>query len=134
MGSDRPFSDIRVSDIMSKNLIVASPSTTIFQIAKMMEQGIGAVLIKKGTKPTGIVTDRDYAIKVAVNSLPTDTPADRVASYPLQTIDRDMSIADAASVMSTKKIRKIAVVDGDEVVGIVTSTDLVNVIAGWNQS
>lgn len=124
------FSEIRVKDIMSKNLIAADPSTTIFQIAKMMEQGIGAVLVKKDSKPTGIITDRDFAIKVAVNNMPNDTTVDKVASYPLQTIDSEKSIAEAASVMTTKKIRKIAVVDGDAIVGIITSTDLVNQIAG----
>ena len=99
MSLGKSFSDIRVKDVMSKNLIAADPSTTIFQIAKMMEQGIGAVLVKKDSKPTGIITDRDFAIKVAVNSMPTDTTVDKVASYPLQTIDSEKSIAEAASVM-----------------------------------
>lgn len=129
MSSERSFADIRVKDIMSRNLIAADPSTTIFQIAKMMEQGIGAVLVKKDSKPAGIVTDRDFAIKVAVNNLPMDTTVDKVASYPLQTVGSERSIADAASVMSTKKIRKIAVVEGGVVVGIITSTDLVSRIA-----
>lgn len=129
MSSGRPFSEIRVKDVMSKHLIAADPSTTIFQIAKMMEQGIGAVLVKKDSKPTGIITDRDFAIKVAVNNMPTDTTVDKVASYPLQTVDSEKSIAEAASIMSTKKIRKIAVVDGGTIVGIITSTDLVNQIA-----
>ena len=128
MSLGRSFLDIKVKDVMSKNLIAADPATTIFQIAKMMEQGIGAVLVKKDSRPTGIITDRDFAIKVAVNDLPMDTTVDKVASYPLQTIDSDRTVAEAASIMSTKKIRKIAVVDGDVVVGIITSTDLVNQI------
>ena len=114
---------------MSKNLIAAGPAITIFQIAKMMENGVGAVLVKKDSKPAGIITDRDFAIKVAVNNMPTDTPVEKVASYPLQTIGSEKSISEAASIMSTKKIRKIAVVEGDEVVGIITSTDIVNLIA-----
>ena len=119
---------MKVRDIMSKNLIAADPATTVFQIAKMMEQGVGAVLIKKDSKPAGIITDRDFAIKVAVNNMPMDTAADKVASYPLQTIDSEQSILDAASIMSVKKIRKIAVTKDDRIVGIITSTDLVNQI------
>ncbi|MCY4492026.1 MAG: CBS domain-containing protein [Thaumarchaeota archaeon] len=129
MSLGRSFSEIKVKDVMSRNLIVADPATTVFQIAKMMEQGIGAVLVKKDTKPEGIITDRDFAIKVAVNNMPMDTTVDKVASYPLQTIGMDESIADAAAIMATKKIRKIAVVDGDSVMGIITSTDLVNKMA-----
>lgn len=129
MNLKESFSNILVKDVMSKNLIVADPSTTIFQIAKMMEQGIGAVLIKKNSKPAGIITDRDFAIKVAVNKLSTDTWVDEIASYPLQTIDSEKSIFDAISIMSTKKIRKIVVVEQDNIVGIFTSTDLVNYIS-----
>lgn len=129
MSVGRSFSEIKVKDVMSRNLIVADPATTVFQIAKMMEQGIGAVLVKKNARPEGIITDRDFAIKVAVNNMPMDTTVDKVASYPLQTIGMDESIADAAAIMTTKKIRKIAVVDGDSVVGIITSTDLVNKMA-----
>ena len=114
-----------VRDVMSKALISVDPATTIFQVAKMMEQGIGAVLVKKDGAPAGIITDRDYAIKVAVNNIAMDTAVEKVASFPLITINGDESLKDAATQMSTKKIRKLAVVDDGNVIGIITSTDLV---------
>ena len=114
-----------VRDVMSKALISVDPATTIFQVAKMMEQGIGAVLVKKDGTPAGIITDRDYAIKVAVNNIAMDTAVEQVASFPLITISGDETLKSAASQMSTKKIRKLAVVDDGSVVGIITSTDLV---------
>lgn len=126
MKLEKSFSESIIKDVMSRNIIAADPTTTIFQIAKMMEQGIGAVLIKKDSKPAGIVTDRDFAIKVAVNKLSMDASVDEIASYPLQTIDSEKSIIEAASIMSEKKIRKIAVVQSNNVIGIITSTDLVN--------
>ena len=55
----------------------------------MMEQGIGAVLVKKDGSPAGIITDRDYAIKVAVNNIAMDTAVEQVASFPLITISGD---------------------------------------------
>ena len=121
---------ILVKDIMTKALISVDPATTVFQIAKMMEQGgIGAVLVKRDGVPAGIITDRDFAIKVAVNNYPLDTPVDKVASYPLVTINSNASISDTADMMTTKKIRKLAVEEDGKVVGIVTSTDLVNQLA-----
>ena len=58
-----------------------------------------------------------------------DNPVEKVASYPLQTIDSNDSILDAAREMSDKKIRKLAVTEEGNVVGIITSTDLVNKLA-----
>ena len=121
--------ETKVKDIMSRNLIAADPSTTIFQIAKMMEQGVGAILVKKDSVPTGIITDRDYAIKIAVNKLPGDTLVDKVASYPLKTISAEETVLAATKIMTSQKIRKIAVSENNKIVGVITSTDIVNLIA-----
>jgi CBS domain-containing protein len=127
--SKNELSKILVKDIMSKELITAPSSTTVYQISKMMEQGIGAVLVKIDSTPIGIVTDRDFAIKIAANKYPLDTPVGKIASIPLHTIDSNQSILDAAKEMSSKKIRKIAVIEDGKVVGIVTSTDLVTLLS-----
>ena len=127
---EKSLSDTLVKDVMTKALISVDSSTTVFQIAKMMEQGgIGAILVKKDGQLAGIITDRDFAIKIAVDKHPMDTPVDKVASYPLQTIDSNDSILVAADLMSTKKIRKLVVVEDGKVIGIITSTDLVNQLA-----
>ena len=124
------LSDTLVKDIMTRALISVDASTTVYQVAKMMEQGgFGAIIVKKDNLPAGIITDRDFAIKIAVNKYPLDTPVHKVASYPLQTINSNESILVAADFMSTKKIRKLVVVEDGKVVGIITSTDLVNQLA-----
>ena len=126
---EKMLSETLVKDVMSKELIVAHSSTTIFQIAKMMEQGIGAILIKNDSSPIGIITDRDFATKIAAYKCPLDTPVGAVASMPLQTIGPNESMMDAARKMSSKRIRKLAVVQDAKVIGIITSTDLVNRLA-----
>jgi CBS domain-containing protein len=123
---EKDLSEILVKDVMSKQLVVAPFSTTIYQISKMMEQGIGSVFVKKDSIPIGIITDRDFAIKIMANKYPPDTPVGNVASIPLQIIGPNESILDAAKQMASKKIRKIAVVENDKVIGIITSTDLIN--------
>lgn len=121
------LSETLVKDIMNKSLITADPSTTVFQVANLMEKGgIGAILVKKDNVPAGIITDRDFAIKIATQKLSLDTPIEKVASYPLVTIDSNETILAAAKLMSSKKIRKLAVVEDQKVTGIITSTDLVN--------
>ena len=120
-------SSILVKDIMAKALISVNPTTTAMQIAKMMEQGgIGAVLVKENENLVGIVTDRDFATKIAANNLPFDTPVQKIMSSPLITINHDEPISAAAEMMTSKKIRKLAVSENGTIVGLITSTDLVN--------
>ena len=117
---------ILVKDIMSKAIISVNTETTVFQIAKMMEQsGIGAILVKKNSNLAGIITDRDFATKIASDRLSFDTPVEKVMSSPLITINHDESISAAAKRMTSKKIRKLAVSDNGKIVGLITSTDLV---------
>ena len=130
MSTEKSLSEILVKDIMTKALISVEPGTTVFQVAKMMEQGgIGAVLVKKDGTASGIITDRDFAIKIATQKLPLETSVDKVTSYPLETINSSETILIAADQMSSKKIRKLAVVEDGKIVGIITSTDLVNQLA-----
>ena len=126
----KSLSETLVKDIMNKSLISADSATTVFQIANLMAKGgIGAIIVKKDNIPAGIITDRDFAIKITTQKLPLDTPIDKVASFPLATINLNESILVAASMMSSKKLRKLAVVENEKVIGIITSTDLVNQLA-----
>ena len=119
-----------VKDIMTKALISVNPTTTASQIAKMMEQGgIGAVLVKENDNLVGIITDRDFATKIAANNLPFDTPVGKIMSSPLITINHDEPISTAAEMMTSKKIRKLAVSDNGDIIGLITSTDIVNQLA-----
>jgi len=128
--NDFNSSSILVKDVMSKSLISVNPSTTAFQIAKMMEQaGIGAILVKENDNLVGIVTDRDFATKIAANNLPFETPVQKIMSSPLITINHDEPISAASKMMSSKKIRKLAVSENGTIVGLITSTDLVNQLA-----
>ena len=124
---DFNHSHILVRDIMTKALTSVNLTTTSFQIAKMMEQGgIGAIIVKENENPVGIVTDRDFATKIAAKNLSFDTPAQKIMSSPLITINYNEPISEAAERMANKKIRKLAVTDNGNIIGIITSTDLVN--------
>jgi len=124
---DFNFSSILVKDIMNKALISVNLTTPAFQIAKMMElEVIGAILVKENETHVGIITDRDFAIKITANNLPFDTPVEEIMSSPIITINSNEPISTAAKMMSSKKIRKLAVSENGKIVGLITSTDLVN--------
>ena len=127
---ERVFSETKIKDVMTKALISVDPTTSLYQISKMMEQGgMGSILVKKDGVPSGIITDRDFAIKIAAYGISMDSTVEKIATFPLQTINSNDSLLDAAKLMSDKKIRKLAVVEEGKVAGIITSTDLVNQLA-----
>jgi CBS domain-containing protein len=108
---------ILVKDIMTKAIISVTNDTTVFQVAKMMEQGgIGAVLVK---------TDGH----LSAHNFPSDTAVEQIMTSPLITINFDESISDAAKRMTSKKIRKLAVTNNGNIIGLITSTDLVTQLA-----
>ncbi|QMU54613.1 MAG: CBS domain-containing protein [Nitrosopumilus sp.] len=119
-------SSVLVQDIMARALITVNLSAIALQIAKMMQQGgIGAILVKDHDHPVGIVTDRDFATKITANDMPFDTTTQKIMSSPLITINHNEPISAAAKRMTDKRIRNLAVAENENVVGIVTSTDLV---------
>jgi len=124
--NNQDFNSLLVQDVMTRVLITVKLSTTALQVAKMMaEGGIGAVFVQDNGNPVGIVTDRDFATRVAANNLPFDSPVGKIMSSPLITINHNEPISNAAERMTSKKIRKLAVTENGKVVGIITSTDLV---------
>jgi len=123
--------DISVNEIMTKSVISVDSFSSSSDAAKLMEESkVGAVVVYENTKPVGIITDRDLAIKIGAHSYPLDTPVRRIMTSPIISITSDSTFQDAASLMNLKKIRKLLVMDNGKVVGIITTTDLVNYLSG----
>ncbi|MHA7734503.1 CBS domain-containing protein [Nitrosopumilus sp. S6] len=119
-----------VKEIMNNSVLSIDSSVSATDAAKMMEDsGVGAITVLENGSPIGIVTDRDFAIKITAHSYPIDTPVRRIMSSPLISIDPDSDLWTASDLMSTRNVRKLPVIDDDRVVGIITSSDLVKHIA-----
>ena len=121
---------ITVRDIMNKSVISVDGSINVNEAAKMMEDAkVGAIIVMENNTPIGIVTDRDFAVKIVAHAYQITTPVKQIMSSPLIATNPDESILMAADLMHTRNIRKLPVIDNDQVIGIVTSTDLVNQLA-----
>ena len=115
---------------MTKSIITVDVDTTVADSAKMMEDSkVGAILVTEKNAPVGIVTDRDFAIKVVAHAYNPTTPVRMIMSSPLYTISPDEPVRMIADFMYTRGIRKLPVIDNDKVIGIVTATDLVRQFA-----
>jgi CBS domain-containing protein len=121
---------ICVRDIMRKGVISVDSSLTVNDAAKMMEDAkVGAVIVMENNTPIGIITDRDFAIKIASHAYPIQTPVKKVMSSPLIGVNPDESVLMVADLMYTRGVRKIPVIEEDKVIGMITATDLVNQFA-----
>jgi CBS domain-containing protein len=119
-----------VEQIMNKSVVSVDSSITATNVAKMMEDtGVGAVVVLENNLPIGIVTDRDFAIKITAHCYPIDTPVKRIMSSPLISIDPDSDLWVTSDLMSTRNVRKLPVIADDKVVGIITTSDIVKHIA-----
>ena len=119
-----------VKQIMNSFVVSVDSSVTATDAAKMMEDaGVGSVVVLDNNLPVGIVTDRDFAIKIPAHSYPIDTPVRRIMSSPPISIDPNSDLWVASDLMSTRNVKKLPVIDDDKVVGMLTSSDLVKHIA-----
>ncbi|MFY9301379.1 MAG: CBS domain-containing protein [Candidatus Nitrosotenuis sp.] len=125
---------ILVKDIMTKSLVTVDSSATVNEAAKLMEKAkVGSVLVMEKDVPVGIMTDRDFAIRIAAHAYPIHTKVKQVMSSPLIHVNPNDEVWVAADLMYTRKIRRLPVLDEDELLGIVTATDFVKLYTVCNR-
>jgi signal-transduction protein with cAMP-binding, CBS, and nucleotidyltransferase domain len=117
--------EIMVKDLMTRDIIMVGSETTVNEAAKKMdEKNIGSVVIMENDNPIGIMTERDFAIKIAAHAYPIFTKIKKVMSTPVIHISPEESVLNAVDLMMKRKIRKLPVYGRGEIVGIVTASDL----------
>ncbi len=119
-----------VSDIMKKNVISIDEAKTIKDAANMMNEArIGSIIITKDDTPVGILTERDFVTKIAAKEIPLSTPLSKVMTKPLLVIGPNQTVWEAAEIMKNMEIHRVAVQEGNKIIGMVTTTDLIKIIS-----
>jgi CBS domain-containing protein len=117
---------MRLADVMTSTVVTAEPDMPVRGVAELMrERNVGSVVLVEGGRPVGVITDRDLAINVLADGRGADDPARGYASAPVVTGTLDMEVDEAGELMVTHGIRRLPVLDGDRLIGIVTLDDLV---------
>lgn len=108
---------------------IGPDAPVIEAVRAMAEHGIGALLVMRGETLTGIVSERDYARKVVLlGRASADTPVAHIMSSPVVTVDPQTSVQRCMLLMTERRIRHLPVVEGGEVIGIVSIGDLVKAV------
>jgi CBS domain-containing protein len=114
----------KVKDLMTKNVIVIDAQKTVFEAAKLMSSArVGDLVVCEDESPKGIITERDFVRKVVAKRKPLGTKVSEIMSKPLITIDPDAPVKDAARKMANNRIRRLPVLDENELVGIIAASD-----------
>ena len=124
-----------VKDIMNRAVITIDGSMSVQEAAQMKtDANVGCVIVTKNDNPVGIITERDFVTKIAAEGRPLFTDVCEVMSIPLTTVSPDDTVWEAAGIMRGKGIHKLPVREGNEIVGIITTTDFVKICSYGSDS
>jgi CBS domain-containing protein len=113
-------------DVMTAQVVTAAPDRTVREIAELMrERNVGSVVIvSDGGDPVGFVTDRDLALSVIADGRDFGDHVADHASSPVISAKPSMDVEEGAELMVRHGIRRLVIVDGGRLSGIVTLDDL----------
>jgi len=123
--SSSPARDLAtpIKHIMTCDPLFVDQNATVQHAAQAMQQrGASSALVR--STPPGILTDRDLRGRVLAQGLGPETPVHQVMSRPLKTLDSDVPVFGALLHMLDENIHHLALVEEGEIVGVITSTDL----------
>ncbi|MCJ7424695.1 CBS domain-containing protein [Candidatus Bathyarchaeota archaeon] len=118
---------ILVRDIMAKNVKTVRTDDSVHDaVVKMNKFDVGSVIVTNNNRAVGIITSKNILRRIVESRLDASTiRAKDIMSSPLITIEPDASIEDAAKLMVQKKIKKIAIIEKDKILGIISTSDIV---------
>jgi CBS domain-containing protein len=117
-----------IGNHMSRDLLSVGADARIADAARrMVDRGVGAVLVMDGARLAGILTERDVLRAVAEGRVDEASVAERMTRHP-ETVEASESTAHAASLMIHGGFRHLPVTDGGSVIGIISIRDLMRVV------
>lgn len=120
-----------VKDIMSSPVITIEENGSAGNVAALMDKNkVGCVVVTAGKdRPIGIITERDLVVRVVASDLkPSKVAVKEIMSTPLITIGPDETLNEAGRMMSRLNIRRLGVMYKGELVGIVSSKDILSIM------
>jgi CBS domain-containing protein len=116
---------ITVRDVMSREFVGVSESDTVKgAVSVMLEDGADCAVVMRGSEPIGSLTSVE-ALSLLVDGVdPAETPVDEVMGPPAPVVAPRDAASEAVRRMVTEPARRLFVVDGTELVGVVTERDV----------
>jgi CBS domain-containing protein len=112
----------------SGEILTAKPGDSVYDaIRRMGERNIGALVVMENDEVIGVISERDYSRKVALQGRTSrDTQVGEIISRPVITVRSKDGIEKCMQLMTSNRIRHLPVVDDGRLVGLISMGDLVN--------
>jgi CBS domain-containing protein len=116
----------QVREVMTPNPTSCSPRASVAEAAKAMaREDVGPIPVVDGERLVGILTDRDIVIRVVAEGRdPQSTSVGEVASRDLTTVSPDEDLDRALQLLAERQVRRLAVVEGEMLVGVIAQADI----------
>ena len=116
----------QIRDVMTPNPATVEASTNVLEAAKVMAgEDVGPLPVTDGGRLVGIVTDRDIVVRVLAEGRdPQSTTVADIASSELVTVTPEDDLDQALRKMASSQVRRLPVVEGDRIIGIVAQADV----------
>jgi CBS domain-containing protein len=113
-------------DIMSEQVASISPATTVLEAAQTMRQNrVGALpVVDDRNHLMGIVTDRDIVVNAIANGAGPDSTIETYGVRDVFTVAPDATLEEVQVIMGDNQVRRLPVVDGEEIIGIISLADV----------
>jgi CBS domain-containing protein len=116
----------QIREVMTENPTTCEPGATVVDVAKVMaSEDVGQVPVAEGGKLVGVVTDRDLVVRVLAEIRdPQSTTVGEIASRDVVTVSPETNLDEALGLLARHQVRRLPVVEGDRLVGIVAQADV----------
>lgn len=117
---------MKVKDIMTTNVTYVEPNASILDTAKLMQQhNVGSIPVCDKGSVVGMITDRDIVVRnIAIGKSPQQTPVSDIMTTGVTSVSPDMEMSQVTKMMANSQIRRVPVVDHNNLVGIVALGDV----------
>jgi CBS domain-containing protein len=117
---------MQVQEIMTAAVVTADADDEVREVARLMrDHNVGSVVIcDPDGAPAAMITDRDLATRIVASERAGAEPIGDHVSTPLVTAEPVMGLEEAAALMVQHRVRRLPVVQGDDLLGIVTLDDI----------
>jgi CBS domain-containing protein len=125
----------QILDAKGREVWTIQPEASVFEAIQLMaEKKVGALVVADGDKPVGIISERDYARKVILKGKSSqETPIRDIMTTDVVCTRLDQTVEECMALVTEKRIRHLPVLDGEQLVGIISIGDLVKTIIAEQQ-